>query len=195
MTKSTDGQIICQLTSTELAQIDDILSRTGQTRNEWLQGLVKAALSTTPANVRNLAERIDALEQSTAKLDILQQQVETLLQQRANQADGDAPLNISADVTPPSATTRSTLSVSSNSHSAKSIQAPSPPKPTASSSTPSIYDVEEDEPDEILYEFLEPEPSQPLSPTSSSGSIYDAEDDEPYEILYDFLEPDDRPTT
>lgn len=119
--------ISCQITSAELALIDERLAHTEQTRSEWLHGLVQAALNETPTKVRNLAERI----------------------------------------TP--------------------------------SSTPSIYDVEEDEPDEILYDFLEVESasssssssSLPSRSASSSGSIYD-EDDEPYEILYDFLEPNDQ---
>lgn len=131
--------ISCQVTSAELAQIDECLL-SGQTRSEWLYGLVTTALSKTTANVQNLTVSTEA-------------------------------------ISPP----------------------PSPKSSLPPSSTPSIYDVEEDEPDEILYEFLEPEPSSSSSPQSSlppspspGTSIYDAEDDEPYEILYDFLEPEEN---
>ena len=201
MAESMSCQITCQITSVELAQIDQLLARTGQTRSEWVQGLVQAALSETPINVRNLAERVDSLEQTTTQLMALQHQVEQLTQQmtdsfsRKPSTDGSQDSSSSPDQANPSSTSSLSASPSPSATSQTTASPSDSPSPSMSlsSPTPSIYDVEEDEPDEILYEFLEPEASSPSSVPSSStsNSIYDGED-EPYEILYDFLEPEDR---
>ena len=193
--------INCRITLAELSQIDQLLAHTGQTRSEWLQGLVQAALSETPTNIRNLAERVSSLEQTITHLKNLEQQVEHLTQQMDGQPSKEISSGVSNGTTSPLDRTdiSSSSSLASNpsptdSTQADSAQAPSLPKSVAASTpTPSIYDVEEDEPDEILYDFLEPEASGPSSfrSSSSSGSIYD-EEDEPYEILYDFLDPNDQ---
>lgn len=178
--------ISCPVTSADLAQIDALLSRTGQTRDDWLQALVQAALSETPGNIRNLTERVASLERTTAGLMPLEQQVKDL--------NG----KIAKLLQPESLTANSTVANSTATNSPTAI-VESPPstaatasRPTSSSVIQSVYDVEEDEPDEILYEFLEPDPSSaPSLSNLPSGSIYDAED-EPDEILYDFLDDSER---
>jgi hypothetical protein len=75
------------------------------------------------------------------------------------------------------------------------------PTPAAQRPAPTVVNAfleeEDEEPDEILYDFLEPEsppsPSQPPATAVGSTSI-EEEDDEPDEILYDFLEPESSPS-
>ncbi|NET08737.1 MAG: hypothetical protein F6K09_18125 [Merismopedia sp. SIO2A8] len=153
----------CTVSNEELAQIDALIVRTGQTRDEWLQSLVRNALSETPHNIRHLTERVVRLEQHQDLVKALTLQVNTLAQQLQPQP--------------------STMSVEAG---------------KTDDLEPQILEDDDlnDQPDEILYEFLEPASSSASSSSESSYSsdsnIYDA-DDEPDEVLYDFLDEDERP--
>jgi len=194
----------CSVTRTQLAAIDALVERTGQTRTEWLQQVIDAALSETPSNIRNLTERVAALELAQAKIAAVAQTIEALTQP------------IALTRFPPDEKTASpSTDQSSESQSVTPSSDPSPSAfPIAStsgaetgswpaSSQDTALDDDEDEPDEILYDFLEPQSSGMPSPssgypqssahptqTTAEPSIYDAED-EPDEILYDFLDPQD----
>ena len=135
----------CQVTSAELAQIDALLTRTGQTRSEWLQGLVQAALSETPINIRNLSERVASLEKATTNLSALQQQVEELTRQIADPAFQQPSSPLSLNSAPSLAQSTQSTSEPSLSSDASQAERPSSTPVPSPSATPSIYDVEEDE--------------------------------------------------
>ena len=162
--------ISCQVTDSELSQIDDLIARTGQTRSEWLNGIIKAALSETPTNIRHLTERVTILEQKTDHVTALQRQVEHLAQQVAMYLS-------EVPISPPSPP------------GSVPVAAPHVPLDPNHNRPIITSDDDDDEPDEVLYDFLES--TQP-SPSHSPENIYDAED-EPDEILYDFLDDDAQP--
>jgi hypothetical protein len=75
--------------------------------------------------------------------------------------------------------------------------------PTPAAQQPAVTVVnafleeEDEEPDEILYDFLEPNssPSPSQAPAAAVGSTsLEEEDEEPHEILYDFIEPNSSPS-
>ncbi|MGK7887895.1 MAG: hypothetical protein AB4042_01075 [Leptolyngbyaceae cyanobacterium] len=139
------SSISCSVTEDQLTQIDTLVARTGQTRSEWLQELVDAALS-----------REESLADSGFK--------ETL--------------HLANPMIP---------KVSSNQGHLSSGTAP----------YPTVDPLEEDEPDEVLYDFLESDSASHRKtehslPAYAPDNIYEAED-EPDEVLYDFLDEGDRP--
>lgn len=190
----------CTVSNDKLAQIDALIVRTGQTRNEWLQSLVQVALSEKPHNIRHLTERVERLEQQQELVTALAQQVNVLSQHFQAQVSGGGTQHL--DVDPPELRPVGNPIVAPGPR----IDQASHPAITLDAQTgdgiSQDWDDEDldDQPDEILYEFLESASSSDKtdSDTHSSGttisepSIYDA-DDEPDEVLYDFLDEDDRP--
>lgn len=184
--------ISCLITPTELAHIDQLVVRTGQTRSEWLQSLVQSALSETPTNIRHLTERVASLEQKLADMAELQRQVKQLTQ-TIDLSSTDPSPNLNKSFNPEEAPVQAASASLS-----PSPQESAAARPTSGQfSTGSIYDDVEDGPCEILHEFLEPEPSSskasPIPQAPVNQSIYDVDEDDPDEILYDFLEDSDRP--
>lgn len=195
--------ISCLITPTELAQIDQLIARTGQTRSEWLQSLVKSALSETPRNIRHLTERVTRIEHKLADLTALQNQVQYLTQIIDTPPKDSSAKDASANnIHAPSRTEALPSEPDQRVSPLQSLPNSSAPDPTSvNPSARSIYDEVDDDPYEILHEFLEPESTGSDNPqkasqtqkTPSQKSIYDVEDDDPDEILYDFMEDSDRP--
>jgi hypothetical protein len=59
----------CRVSGDELSQIESIIQATGQSRAEWLYGLIHREITGTDyTTVRGLAARIAAIEQRLSKL-------------------------------------------------------------------------------------------------------------------------------
>jgi hypothetical protein len=81
MSKSfSDKQTIeCQFTAEELAKIDAIAQLTGQSRSQWFYNLVKGAIGEINGNAINaIATKVAALELEVAKVSRLEQQLADL---------------------------------------------------------------------------------------------------------------------
>lgn len=214
MVKSID----CPVTIEQLLQIDTIVARTGQTRSEWLQSIVVSALSETPVNIRNLTDRVAALENAQADVLLLHHQVDILMQRMLPDLSPSLQYQLMqgphSSQQPPSSqvdgcgleTDKAQTDLRNVDHSSKADASEASIDTSSFQTNHGMLDDQvDDEPDEVLYDFLEPNRSLlqgnqgTASPKSYSpqdfnppDNIYDAED-EPDEILYDFLDESDRP--
>ena len=120
-----------------LEDIDAVCTQQGRTRSEWLASLIAEALGKTQGNrLIALQQRVDRLEQNQQEMGTLQQQLATLKQEVQS------------------------LQMQMHYFQAQSTPVNSLQRPQVQPSVPFDFPETEDEPDEILYDFLEPRRSE-----------------------------------
>jgi cytochrome c-type biogenesis protein CcmH/NrfF len=140
--KSWDKVIIhCQVTAAELAAVDAVAKKAGQSQTAWLYGLIQKALSQQNADeTAAITARLTLIEKKVEQVSQLEQQF-TELARQVQCLQAIAP-NL----------------LQSPSIAAIQIASSTNTKFAPYSTAAAIADDDlEDEPDEILYSFLEPD--------------------------------------
>jgi hypothetical protein len=118
-----------------LEEIDAICTQQGHTRSEWLASLIAEVLGKTNGHTLiALRQRVDRLEQNQEEMGALQRQIAALKQEVQSLQ----------------------MQLHSVSLQARSGQPNEPQRPLVQPSESYDFPETEDEPDEILYDFLEP---------------------------------------
>lgn len=150
----------CQVTAAEYAQIDAIAQAVGQTPSDWLYAKVKHVLNQTSSDVlHDVLVRIGSLERKVVAIAHLEQQVAELVVQLATLQTDTPTQSSTADL--PAKMPGYKL----HAHHLPTYRTNAPDQEAREEIAQAIAEVEqpqmsyediEDEPDEVLYEFLDP---------------------------------------